>query len=48
KNKDFSIFIKQIPVAEQNDDEGSDIKATIVVKTKSDEKTLNMTGYCGV
>ncbi|EDH2229696.1 adhesin, partial [Salmonella enterica] len=22
--------------------------ATIVVKTKSDEKTLNMTGYCGV
>ncbi|EDE2634294.1 adhesin, partial [Salmonella enterica subsp. enterica] len=20
----------------------------IVVKTKSDEKTLNMTGYCGV
>lgn len=34
KNKDFSIFIKQIPVAEQNDDEGSDIKATIVVKTK--------------
>ncbi|EAS7269547.1 TPA_asm: adhesin, partial [Salmonella enterica subsp. enterica] len=24
------------------------IKATIVVKTKSDEKTLNMTGYCGV
>lgn len=48
KNKDFSIFIKQTPVAEQNDDEGSDIKATIVIKTKSDEKTLNMTGYCGV
>ncbi|WP_442980254.1 adhesin, partial [Salmonella enterica] len=47
KNKDFSIFIKQTPVAEQNDDEGSDIKATIVIKTKSDEKTLNMTGYCG-
>ncbi|EAY7490332.1 adhesin, partial [Salmonella enterica] len=33
---------------EQNDDEGSDIKATIVIKTKSDENTLNMTGYCGV
>lgn len=48
KNKDFSIFIKQTPVAEQNDDEGSDIKATIVIKTKSDENTLNMTGYCGV
>ncbi|EAA5454204.1 TPA: adhesin [Salmonella enterica subsp. salamae] len=48
KNKDFSIFIKQTPVADQNDDEGSDIKATIVIKTKSDEKTLNMTGYCGV
>ncbi|EAU8884825.1 adhesin, partial [Salmonella enterica] len=28
--------------------EGSDIKATIVIKTKSDEKTLNMMGYCGV
>lgn len=40
KNKDFSIFIKQTPVAEQNDDEGSDIKATIVIKTKSDEKHL--------
>ncbi|EAS8049922.1 adhesin, partial [Salmonella enterica] len=26
----------------------SDIKATIVIKTKSDENTLNMTGYCGV
>lgn len=48
KNKDFSIFIKQTPMAEQNDDEGSDIKATIVIKTKNDEKTLNMTGYCGV
>ncbi|EEI3974634.1 adhesin, partial [Salmonella enterica] len=22
--------------------------ATIVIKTKSDENTLNMTGYCGV
>ncbi|EDT6908520.1 adhesin, partial [Salmonella enterica subsp. enterica] len=34
--------------AEQNDDEGSDIKATIVIKTKSNEKILNMMGYCGV
>ncbi|EAW6777404.1 adhesin, partial [Salmonella enterica] len=30
------------------DDEGSDVKATIVLKTKHGEKIFNMTGYCGV
>lgn len=31
-----------------NDDEGSDVKATIILKTNHGEKTLTMTGYCGV
>lgn len=48
KNDDFSISIKQTPITESNDDEGSDVKATIVLKTKHGEKTFNMTGYCGV
>ncbi|EBS7122220.1 adhesin, partial [Salmonella enterica] len=26
----------------------SDVKATIVLKTKHGEKIFNMTGYCGV
>jgi hypothetical protein len=35
-------------MTESNEDEGNDVKATIVIKTKNGEKTLNMTGYCGV
>lgn len=48
KNNDFSISIKQTPITETNDDEGNDVKATVVLKTKYGDKTLNMTGYCGV
>ncbi|MFL4214759.1 adhesin [Enterobacter mori] len=48
KNNDISISIKQTPMTESNEDEGNDVKATIVIKTKNGEKTLNMTGYCGV
>lgn len=48
KNNDLSLSITQTPVAEPNDDEGNDIKATIILKTKHGEKILNMTGYCGV
>lgn len=48
KNNDFSISIKQTPITESNDDEGNDVKATIVLKTKHGVKTFNMTGYCGV
>ncbi|ECB6803562.1 adhesin [Salmonella enterica] len=48
KNNDLSLSITQTPMTEANDDEGSDVKATIVLKTKHGEKTFNMTGYCGV
>ena len=48
KNNDFSISIKQTPITETNDDEGNDVKATVELKTKYGDKTLNMTGYCGV
>ncbi len=48
KNNDLSLSITQTPMAEPNDDEGNDVKATIVLKTKHGEKTFNMTGYCGV
>lgn len=48
KNNVLSLSITQTPMTESNDDEGSDVKATIVLKTKHGEKTFNMTGYCGV
>lgn len=48
KNNDISISIRQTPMTESNEDEGNDVKATIVIKTKNGEKTLNMTGYCGI
>ncbi|HAK1707303.1 TPA: adhesin [Salmonella enterica] len=48
KNNDLSLSITQTPMTEANDDEGSDVKATIVLKTKHGEKIFNMTGYCGV
>ncbi|CAH5969937.1 MAG: adhesin [Citrobacter koseri] len=48
RNSDFYISIKQTPMTEPNNDEGSDVKATIVLKTKHSEKILNMTGYCRV
>lgn len=48
KNNDISISITQTPMIEPNDDEGSDVKATIILKTNHGEKTLTMTGYCGV
>jgi hypothetical protein len=48
KSNDVSITIKQTPMTESNDDEGSDVKATIAIKLKNEEKTLNMIGYCGV
>lgn len=48
KNNDVFIRIKQAPMTKSNDDEGSDVKATIVIKLKNEEKTLNMVGYCGV
>lgn len=48
KNNDFYISIKQTPITESNDDEGSDVKATIILKTNHGEKTLTMTGYCGI
>ena len=48
KSNDVSITIKKTPMTESNDDEGSDVKATIVIKIKDSEKTLNMVGYCGV
>lgn len=48
KNNVFSISIKQTPITETNDDEGNDVKATVVLKTKYGDKTLNMTGCCGV
>ncbi len=48
KNNDLSLSITQTPMTEPNDDEGSDVKATIVLKTKHGEKIFNMMGYCGV
>ncbi|MGZ0749338.1 hypothetical protein [Kluyvera sichuanensis] len=48
KNNDISISITQTPMIEPNDDEGSDVKAIIILKTNHGEKTLTMTGYCGV
>ena len=48
KNNDVSITIKQTPMTESKDDEGSEVKATIVIKIKDSKKTLNMIGYCGV
>ena len=48
KNNDISITIKQTPLTESNDEEGSEVKATITIKVKDDEKALNMVGYFGV
>ncbi len=48
KNNDVSITIKQTPMPESNNEEGNDVKATIVIKIKDSEKRLNMVGYCGV
>ncbi|ENB7489661.1 adhesin [Citrobacter koseri] len=48
RNSNFYISIKQTPMTEPNNDEGGDVKATIVLKTKHSEKILNMTGYCRV
>lgn len=48
KNNDIYISITQTPMIKPNDDEGSDVKATIILKTKHAQKIFNMTGYCGV
>ncbi|MFV4870541.1 hypothetical protein ACNJOY_17100 [Citrobacter freundii] len=49
KNKDISVTVEQTPIAESTEDEeGSDIKAVIIIKTRNGEKKFNMLGYCGV
>jgi hypothetical protein len=49
KSEDISLTVKQAPIAEPaEDEEGSDIKATIDIKTKNTERKFNMFGYCGV
>lgn len=47
KNGNTSILIKQNPLTSLSDDEGYDVKATVVIKTKNSEKMFEMTGYCG-
>ncbi|EBG4356448.1 adhesin [Salmonella enterica subsp. enterica] len=49
KNKDISVTVKQSPiVGSTEDEEGSDIKAVIIIKTRNGERKFNMLGYCGV
>ncbi|MDM3093437.1 adhesin [Citrobacter sp. Cf136] len=49
KNKDISVTVEQTPIADSTEDEeGSDIKAVIIIKTRNGEKKFNMLGYCGV
>ncbi|OAT45502.1 hypothetical protein M989_04425 [Kluyvera georgiana ATCC 51603] len=49
KNRDISVTVEQTPIAESTEDEeGSDIKAVIIIKTRNSEKKFNMLGYCGV
>ncbi|WP_242430043.1 adhesin [Kluyvera intermedia] len=49
QNEDILLTVKQAPIAEPTEDEeGSDIKATIDIKTKSTERKFHMFGYCGV
>ncbi|WP_237142209.1 adhesin [Salmonella enterica] len=49
KNDDISITTTQKPNKESEaDEEGSDVDAVIIIKTKSSEIKLNMSGYCGI
>ncbi len=49
KNDDISITTTQKPNKESEaDEEGSDVDAVIVIKTKNSEIKLNMSGYCGI
>ncbi len=49
KNKNVTIITKKIPInSEIIDDEGEDVNYSITIKTKGNENTLNMFGYCGI
>ncbi|EMY3701116.1 adhesin [Salmonella enterica] len=49
KSKDISVTVEQSPiVGSTEDEEGSDIKAVIIIKTRNGERKFNMLGYCGV
>lgn len=49
ENDEISIITTQSPVkGSAVDEEGSDVNASIVIKTKNREMKLNMSGYCGI
>ena len=49
KNDEVSIITTQSPVkGAVVDEEGGDVNAVIVIKTKNSEIKLNMSGYCGI
>ncbi|HED5893986.1 TPA: adhesin, partial [Salmonella enterica] len=49
KNDDISITTTQKPTKESEaDEEGCDVDAVIIIKTKNSEIKLNMSGYCGI
>ncbi|MED8693110.1 adhesin [Escherichia marmotae] len=49
KNKDVTIITRKMSInSETIDDEGEDVKYSITIKTKGNENTMNMFGYCGI
>ncbi|HAH3574965.1 TPA: adhesin [Escherichia coli] len=49
KNKDVTIITKKMSINSKNkDDEGEDVNYSITIKTKGNENTTNMFGYCGI
>lgn len=49
KNKDVTIITKKMSInSKTKDDEGEDVNYSITIKTKGNENTTNMFGYCGI
>lgn len=49
KNEAFTVFTKRTLIHNAAmDDEGSDVKYNLVIKTKNSEVNVDMFGYCGI
>lgn len=49
KNEEFTVATKRTLIQnEAMDDEGSDVKYNLIIKTKNNQVNVEMFGYCGI